>query len=222
MNRKILFSAAASAFVVAFVLWGGTHRTVQPRLKIVQEVVQSGPQTVQQVAVPSPQIVQQVVVPNSQAVRQVVQKKPQLGGEHKVAASIQPKPKKPVAQVLQAKSIAPMIQMIDMKKLLKEAASSDPLKAHRQSKVFEKTATDTETADGIGLDIGKGLPLPVPNSVLIAPNDKPEGFHVGVDYRLDQKWDVTGMAGVTTTGGIVTSPVKPSFNQVGVRANYRF
>ena len=123
---------------------------------------------------------------------------------------------------MQAKSIAPVIQVIDMKKLLKEAASSDPVKAHRQSNVFEKTAADTKTADGIGLDIGKGLPLPVPDSVLIAPNDKPEGFHVGVDYRLDQKWDVTGMAGVTTTGGIVASPVKPSFNQVGVRANYRF
>ncbi len=212
--RKILFgTTVASVFATALVVWGETQSSVQPRPKTVQQVVQ-----------PSLQDVQQVIASSPQVVRQVTEKKPQPGGEHKAAASIRPMPKKPVGQVLQAKSIAPVIQMMDMKKLLKEAASSDPVKAHRQTSVFAKTKTtaDSETADGLGLDVGKGLLLPVPDSVMIAPNDKPEGFHVGVDYRLDQKWDVTGVAGVATFGGIVTSPVKPSFNQVGVRANYRF
>ena len=214
--RKILFgTTVASVFATALVVWGETQSSVQPRPKTVQQVVQ-----------PSLQDVQQVIASSTQVVRQVTEKKPQSGGEHKAAASVRPKPKNPVAQARQTKNMTQplVIRMVPMEKLLKESASSDQAKAQRQASVFAKTkrTADSETADGLGLDIGKGLLLPVPDSVMIAPNDKPEGFHVGVDYRLDQKWDVTGVAGVATFGGIVTSPVKPSFNQVGVRANYRF
>ena len=116
--------------------------------------------------------------------------------------------------------------MIQTDNLLTKPVNSGPVKQSvlantENTKITEKTVS-SEDANGLGLDIGNGLPLPTPDSILIAPQNKPAGFHVGVDYRLDQEWVLTGLAGVMTTGGIVTTPVKPSVNQVGFRASYRF
>lgn len=210
--RKIMLSAAVvSACTAAHIVWGGENAAID---------VQPNPQTVHPL--------------NRKAVQHIVEQKPhhalQSGGGNKnapvAAANIRPQPVKPVkqAQTLQGNTA---IRMIQTGSLLTEPVNNDPVKINLQQSAPAKTektekTEDTEAADGFGLDIGNGLPLPTPDSILIAPQDRPTGFHVGVDYRLDQKWALTGMAGVMTTGGIVTTPVKPSVNQVGVRASYRF
>ncbi len=208
--RKIMLSAAViSACAAAPVVWCGENAGID---------VQPNPQTVHPL--------------NRKAVQHIVEQKPhhavQSGERNKNApvatANIRHQPGKPVkqAQTLQRNTA---IRMIQTGSLLTEPVNSDPVKINLQqsapAKTEEKTGSPAD-ADGFGLDIGNGLPLPTPDSILIAPQDRPAGFHVGVDYRLDQKWALTGMAGVMTTGGIVTSPVKPSVNQVGVRASYRF
>jgi len=210
--KIMLGVAVVSACAVTLVVWSGgrTHITVQPN-----------PQTGQQL--------------NPQPVQQVIEQEPhhavQSGEDNKnalvAAVNIQPRPGKPVAQAqTQQRSLGrvPVVRMIETGILLTKPVNSDPVKVNLQQNILVKTEKvwNPEATDGFGLDIGDGLPLPTPNSILIAPQDKPAGFHVDVDYRLDQKWKLTGMAGVMTTGGIVANPVKPSVNQVGVRASYRF
>ena len=200
--RKIILSAAViSACTTAPVVWGGENSAI---------VVEPNPQTVHPL--------------NRKAVQHIVEQKPhhalQSEARNKnapvAAANIRHQPVKP-AQTLQGNTA---IRMIQTGSLLTEPVNNDPVKINLQQSAPAKT--EKTEADGFGLDIGNGLPLPTPDSILIAPQDRPTGFHVGVDYRLDQKWALTGMAGVMTTGGIVTTPVKPSVNQVGVRASYRF
>ena len=196
--KKIVYVTAAVLAVVA--MWSTARGIVSPPLQVVQtgadaahEIVRSDP-----------------VQPAQKAV-----------SVDKHVVAVQQKPRKTLVSAAQTDMA---IKMIPVDKLLKESAGSDAVKpgiVHNAVEKPEKKAGG-EAADDVGLDIGKGLPLPVPESVLIAPIDKPDGFHVGVDYHVDQKWDLTGLAGVTTTGGAVASPMKPSVNQVGVRASYRF
>ncbi len=112
------------------------------------------------------------------------------------------------------------IKMVPVEKLLEETAVREKA---RPAIAFGKPAKKRED-DEVGVDIGKGLPLPMPDSALITPVDKPDGYHVGVDYRVDQKWDLTGLAGVTTTTGPVglMTTTKPYINQIGFKASYRF
>ena len=112
------------------------------------------------------------------------------------------------------------IRMVPVEKLLKETAVRERIKPVI---AFGKPAKKRED-DDVGVDIGRGLPLPMPDSALITPIDKPNGYHVGVDYHVDQKWDLTGLAGVTTTTGPVglMTTTKPYINQIGFKASYRF
>lgn len=114
------------------------------------------------------------------------------------------------------------IKMVPIDRLLKESSTRSSARPEAARDGAHKP--DKVTEDDVGLDIGRGLPLPTPESILFTPIDKPDGFHVGVEYHVDQKWDLTGLAGVTTNGNAlgVTSPGKPSVNQVGLKANYRF
>ena len=205
ISKKIVYVTAS--ILAAAAVWGAVRGIVLPTHKAAQPGLQ--------VAQPGLQVAHETVQP----VQQQVSQKAVSVDKHVVA--VQQKPRKTQAPAVKTDMT---IKMIPVDKLLKESASSDAVKpgiAHNAVEKTEKKAGG-DAADDVGLDIGKGLPLPVPESVLITPIDKPDGFHVGVDYHVDQKWDLTGLAGVTTTGGAVTSPMKPSVNQVGVRASYRF
>ena len=203
MSRKIIYVTAS--ILAAAAVWSAVRGFASPPL----QVVQPGAYAEHEIVRPNP--VQPDPVQHAQKAVSV--------DKHVVA--VKQKPRKALAPAAQTDMT---IKMIPIDKLLKESASSDAVKPGNAHNAVEKTEKKTggEAADDVGLDIGKGLPLPIPESVLITPIDKPDGFHVGVDYHVDQKWDLTGLAGVTTTGGAVTSPVKPSVNQVGVRASYRF
>ncbi len=214
--RKIMLGIAViSACAVARVAWSevDTHIVVQPNQQTVQQLIQFNPQAVQHIIETKPHHAVQSGKNNKKAPF--------------VTVNIRHQPGKPVDQPrTQQRGIeqASVIRMIQTGSLLIKPISSDPVKINfQQSNLAESEKTGSiEAADGLGLDIGNGLPLPMPDSILIAPQDRPAGFHVGLDYHLDQKWALTGLAGVKTTGGIVTSPAKPSVNQVGVRASYRF
>lgn len=203
ISKKTVYAAAAVLAVVA--MWSAASGIVSPPL----QVVQPGAYAAHEIVQPDP------VQPDPV---QHVQKAVSVG---KHVAAVQSKFRKPL---MPAPQTGMAIKMIPIDTLLKESASGDAVKSGIAHNAVEKAEKKTggEAADGVGLDIGKGLPLPIPESVLITPIDKPDGFHVGVDYHVDQKWDLTGLAGVTTAGGAVISPVKPSVNQVGVRASYRF
>ncbi len=203
LKRFVSVGAAALALVAA-AMWSVARGAVLQPLPAVQpgsETAQAGGHAVHENVKPVP-------VQHAQ--------KDASSDKHVSSAAIQPKSKKPP---MPAPQTGLAIKMIPIDRLLKESAgSSDAVKPGIALGKMEKAAA----ADEVGFDIGKGLPLPVPESVLISPVDKPDGFHVGVDYHVDPKWDLTGLAGVTTTGGVVASPAKPSVNQVGVRASYRF
>lgn len=208
ISKKTIYTAAAVLAVAA--MWSAARGIVSPPLRVVQPGAYAAHEIVQPDPVqPSP------VQPDP------VQHVQKAVSVDKHVAAVQPKLRKPL---MPAPQTGMAIMMIPIDKLLKESTSSDAVKPGIAHNTVEKTEKKTggEAADGVGLDIGKGLPLPIPESVLITPIDKPDGFHVGVDYHVDQKWDLTGLAGVTTAGGAVTSPMKPSVNQVGVRASYRF
>ena len=72
----------------------------------------------------------------------------------------------------------------------------------------------------LGVDVGGDLPWPVPKSPLFMPGSREIGFHLGVNYRLDSKWDLTGLAGAAANQEI--DPMKPNDKQIGVRARYSF
>lgn len=198
---------AVAALAVAAV-WGQAVQPVAQAAHLQPDPVQPGsvqPGPVQPGSV-QPDPVQQAVV-----------QAPLDKHKHVPVVAVRKKTEKPPIQQSQ-KPIA--IKMVPVDKLLQASSVGNPARSGVAHNAPEKATQ--EEKDAVGLDIGKGLPLPMPESVLIAPIDKPDGFHVGVDYHLDQKWDLTGLAGVTTNGGTVISPAKPTFNQVGVRASYRF
>lgn len=73
------------------------------------------------------------------------------------------------------------------------------------------------------LDAGGDLPLPGAADPALGPKYQDSGFHLGLDYHLAPQWDVTGLAGVKTGGGLAaTPPDKPSVDQVGVEARFKF
>ncbi len=225
--RKIVFSVAVvlAGAIVVLVLRGKFHTHVP---------VQPNPQTGQQFVQINPQIGQQI---NPQVVQLVMKKKPHhaaWSSENKApvaAVNISRQPVKPVVQAQQKSTErVPVIRQIQTADLLTKPVASEPVKINSQQSALPKVgkASGAEAVDGFGLDVGNGLPLPTINNALVAPQDRPAGFHVGVNYHLDQNWELTGLAGVTTTEGIVanpanlTNPVKPSVNQVGIQAGYRF
>ncbi len=201
---KIYLAVAALAVAV---VWGASvERGIATPSEAVQPVAQAARPDPVQPAPVQPDPVQQVVAPA-----------PPDRHKHVPVAAVRKKSEKPPMPQSQ-RDIA--IKMVPVDKLLQVSSAGNPAKSGVAHDASEKAAQEEQ--DAVGLDIGKGLPLPMPESVLIAPADKPDGFHVGVDYHVDQKWDLTGLAGVTTNGGTAISPVKPTFNQVGVRASYRF
>lgn len=76
--------------------------------------------------------------------------------------------------------------------------------------------------EDIDIDLGKNLPWPAPKSPLLLPGNRETGFHVGVNFRLDKRWDLAGVAGVGVPGGIQADQLKPNVEQVGILARYRF
>ena len=204
LRKIMLIVAVVSACAVASVAWGevDARTVVQPKPPAEQRTIEHKPQR----SVGSGEANKNTPV---------------------AAANLRHQIGKPAGQLRTPQrdiELAPVTRKIPSGNLLTKLINSDPVEMNLQQSTLAKSemAGSTEAADGFGLDIGNGLPLPTPDSVLIAPQDRPAGFHVGVDYSLDQKWGLTGLAGVMTTGGIVANPVKPSVNQVGVRASYRF
>lgn len=221
--RKIIFSVAVVlAGAVMLVLWGRFHPHV---------AVQPSPQVGQQFIQISPQVGQQT---NPQTVQLVMKQKPHRAagsGENKVpvaAVNIPQQPVKPVAQPQQKSTErVPLLRQMQTTVLLTKPIDSEPVKINLQQSALTKTAkaSGAEAVDRFGLDVGNGLPLPTMNNALVTPQDRPAGFHVGVNYHLDQNWELTGLAGVTTNEGIIANPanpVKPSVNQLGIQAGYRF
>ena len=73
------------------------------------------------------------------------------------------------------------------------------------------------------LDVGGNLPLPgIDDPALGSSKYRDSGFHLGLDYHLAPQWEVSGLAGVKTGGGPVATPDKPSVDQVGVEARFKF
>lgn len=72
----------------------------------------------------------------------------------------------------------------------------------------------------VGVDLGGDLPWPVPKNPLLFPGNREIGFHVGVRYKLDSRWDLTGLAGAAANQQI--DPLKPNDEQIGIKARYRF
>ncbi len=99
------------------------------------------------------------------------------------------------------------------------AASLDEMKLGTIQKRKERLALVSADHEGVRLDLGGDLPWPIPKSPLFQDN-RDIGFHVGLNYRLDGRWDVTGLAGANLDAG--NYPLKPNMEQIGVRANYRF
>ena len=89
----------------------------------------------------------------------------------------------------------------------------------RPKPVLSKAMADEKA---VNLDMGGNLPWPVPDSPLLSPRNRDVGFHVGVNYHLDQKWDLTGLAGMGMVGNVDAYPLKPNVEQIGIRAKYRF
>lgn len=89
----------------------------------------------------------------------------------------------------------------------------------RPKSAISKVMTDKRAVD---LDMGGDLPWPVPDSPMFSPRNRDIGFHVGVNYHLDQKWDLTGLAGMGMVGNVDAYPMKPNVEQIGIRAKYRF
>ncbi len=89
----------------------------------------------------------------------------------------------------------------------------------RSKSAISKVMTDKKAVD---LDMGGDLPWPVPDSPLLSPRNRDIGFHVGVNYHLDQKWDLTGLAGMGVVGNVDAYPLKPNVEQIGIRAKYSF
>lgn len=103
---------------------------------------------------------------------------------------------------------------------LTEVETGEPV-TERPKAVVAK-AESAKQPDGIGFNVGRELPWPNPDNGWISPKNRDVGFHVGVNLRLDQNWDFTGLAGVKMPGGIDTFQVKPVIDQIGIQARYRF
>ena len=69
---------------------------------------------------------------------------------------------------------------------------------------------------------GGDLPLPGIDDPALGPKYKDSGFHFGLNYRLNPQWNVSGLAGVKTSGGPVASPDKPTMDQLGIQAQFKF
>ena len=158
----------------------------------------------------------QVPRPDAPLPKAVPVQGPAEHGAPKVAKSVE-RPERRVTPVPQPQSD---IRMVPVERLLRETAAGEKA---RPVIAFGKSDKKPQE-DDIGVDIGKGLPMPMPDSALITPVEKPDGFHVGVDYHVDPKWDLTGLAGVSTTTGPVglMTTTKPYINQIGFKASYRF
>ena len=210
---KIISKIFISAALLAAVMWfADSGRGVVPS-------VQSGTQAVQVQPAPLQPAPLQPVPAQTDSMQQAMVQAPLERLKHVLVAAVHKRIGKPVVPEPK-KDIA--IVMVPVDKLLQASSGGAQAKLAASHNALDKATQETEEGAAVGLDVGKGLPLPMPESVLITPADKPDGFHVGVDYHVDQKWDLTGLAGVTTNGGTVISPAKPTFNQVGVRASYRF
>ncbi|MDA8328534.1 MAG: hypothetical protein M0Z83_06140 [Betaproteobacteria bacterium] len=238
LGKNLFGVIVVSACVVVLLLWGGirTCIAVQPNLQTGQQIIQpdspSGRQPVR--SRPQMKTVQQIYRQAVQVTKRAPHPVIRPTGDNKnapvVAVNIQPKHRKPVAQVQkesteQLGKVSVIRRMQTGNLLTQPVNRGEPVKINLQRSVLAKTekAGGTGSVNGFGLDVGNGLPLPATNNTLIAPQDRPTGFHVGVDYYLDQNWELTGLAGVTTNEGIVTNSVtKPSLNQVGIQAGYRF
>jgi hypothetical protein len=110
------------------------------------------------------------------------------------------------------------IRRIDIGKLMLEEGVT--VNAKKKSDPFSKAlvARDRENMD---LDLGGKLPWPYPDSPLM-PKSRELGFHVGLDYHMNENLDLAGVAGVSVPSGADAYSLKPNVEQIGVRARYRF
>lgn len=73
----------------------------------------------------------------------------------------------------------------------------------------------------VNLDLGGKLPWPYPASPGMQKSHD-LGFHVGLDYRLNDNFDLAGIAGVSVPLGADAYSLKPNVEQIGVRVRFRF
>ena len=88
-----------------------------------------------------------------------------------------------------------------------------------QSPDLFSNALVSKDKPNVNLDLGGKLPWPYPVSPWM-PKNRDLGFHVGLDYRLNDNVDLAGIAGVTVPSDAYS--LKPNVEQIGVRARFRF
>lgn len=109
------------------------------------------------------------------------------------------------------------IKRIDIGKLVLDDGVA--IKAEKKPDPFSK-ALASRDKQNMNLDMGEALPWPLPDSPVM-PKNRDLGFHVGLDYRMNENLDLTGVAGVSVPRADPYS-LKPNDEQIGVRARYRF
>ena len=93
-------------------------------------------------------------------------------------------------------------------------------KSPRKPDLFSSTLVSKDRPN-VNLDLGGRLPWPLPDSPWMQKS-RDLGFHVGLDYRLNENFELTGIAGVSVPAGTDAYSIKPNVEQIGVRARIRF
>ncbi len=93
-------------------------------------------------------------------------------------------------------------------------------KAIKTPDLFSRSLVSKDKSN-VNLDLGGKLPWPLPDSPWMQKS-RDLGFHVGLDYRLNENFELTGIAGVSVPAGTDAYSIKPNVEQIGVRANFRF
>ena len=95
-----------------------------------------------------------------------------------------------------------------------------PVKAMKNQNLFSSALTSRDKPN-VNLDLGSKLPWPLPDSPWM-PKNRDLGFHLGLDYQVNEHFNLTGIAGVSVPAEADSYTLKPNVEQIGVRARYRF